>query len=159
MDVAGAAVLSGHVAASLARNACSVVITLAVAVAIGFRPVAGVAQWVGAAGLLALFVLTVSWLSAAFGLVARTPEGASGFGFFVMFLPYPSSAFVPIETMPGWLRGFAEHQPATPVIETLRALLLGTPMGASALAAVAWCVGLILVSIALAAALYRKRIG
>ncbi|WP_309227334.1 ABC transporter permease [Micromonospora thermarum] len=82
-----------------------------------------------AAGVLLLFLLAVSWLSAAFGLLARTPEAASGVTFLVMFLPYPSSAFVPVETMPAWLRGFADHQPVTPVIETLRALLLATPGG------------------------------
>jgi ABC-2 type transport system permease protein len=157
MDVGGAAVLTGHVAASVVRNAVAAVAMFVVALAIGFRPVATPLEWLAAIGVLALFVLAVSWVAAAFGLLANTPEGASGFSFFVMFLPYPSSAFVPIDTMPTWLHGFAEHQPATPVIETLRGLLTGTPIGDSALLAVAWCTSIILVSMILAAVLFRRR--
>jgi ABC-2 type transport system permease protein len=99
----------------------------------------------------------MSWLSAAVGVLARSPEAASGFTFFAMFLPYPSSAFVPVETMPDWLHGFAEHQPATPVIETLRALLLGEPAGDAAWQAVAWCGGGLMIATAAAAALFRRR--
>jgi ABC-2 type transport system permease protein len=157
MDVNGAAVLAGHVAASMVRNAVAAVAMLAVALAVGFRPTATPVEWLAAIGVLALFVLAVSWVAAAFGLLANTPEGASGFSFFVMFLPYPSSAFVPIETMPAWLHGFAEHQPATPVIETLRGLLTGTPIGDSALLAIAWCASLILVSAILAGVLFHRR--
>ncbi|HEY6737685.1 MAG TPA: ABC transporter permease [Actinopolymorphaceae bacterium] len=159
MGVSGAAVLAGHVASSVARNAAAAVLTLAVAVAIGFRPEASPLQWLGAAGILMLFVLTISWVSAAVGLMARSPEGAGGFTFFAMFLPYPSSAFVPVETMPTWLHGFAEHQPATPVIESLRGLLLDTPVGASPWIATAWCAGITAVSLVLAVALFRRRTG
>ena len=102
---------------------------LGVGVLIGFRPDATPLEWVAAAGMLALFVVALSWFAALIGLLAKTPEGASGFTFFVMFLPYPSSAFVPIATMPAWIDGFAAHQPVTPVIETIRSLLLGTPAG------------------------------
>ncbi|WP_235998758.1 ABC transporter permease [Qaidamihabitans albus] len=157
MDVSGAAVLGGHVAASAVRNTVATVILLLIAVLIGFRPTAGPVEWLGAIGTLLLFVLAMSWLAAAFGLLARTPEGANGFAFFVMFLPYPSSAFVPIETMPGWLHGFARNQPVTPVIETLRGLLTGTPIGNSAWLAAGWCAGLVLVSTVLAAVLFRRR--
>ncbi|MDO3704086.1 ABC transporter permease [Micromonospora sp. C28SCA-DRY-2] len=159
MDVSATAILAGHVVASVARNLVSTVLVLAVAVAIGFRPARDPLNWLAALGVLVLFLLAVSWLSAAFGLLARTPEAASGFTFLVMFLPYPSSAFVPVETMPGWLRGFADHQPVTPVIETLRALLLDTPAGAAPARAVAWYLGILLVSMALAAALFRRRVG
>jgi ABC-2 type transport system permease protein len=130
---------------------------LAVALAIGFRPHASVLDWLGAAAVLALFVLAISWLSAAVGLVTRSPEGAGGFAFFVMFLPYPSSAFVPIDTMPSWLHGFASHQPATPVIETIRGLLLGQPTGSNPWLALAWCGGIIAVSVAASAVLFRRR--
>jgi ABC-2 type transport system permease protein len=150
-------VLTGHVAASVVRNAVSAAVVLAVALLIGFRPTASPGEWLAAIGVLLLFVLAVSWVGAVFGLLARTPEGAGGFSFFAMFLPYPSSAFVPVETMPAWLHGFAEHQPATPVIETLRGLLMGTPIGNSAALAVAWCAAMIAVSLVLAGVLFRHR--
>lgn len=157
MDVGGAAVLTGHVAASALRNAVSAAVLIGIALLIGFSPKAGPLEWVGALGVLFLFVLAMTWLSAVFGLLARTPEGAGGFQFFVMFLPYASSGFVPVETMPTWLRGFAEHQPATPVIETLRGLLMGTPTGSGGWRAVAWCAGIMVVSMILAAVLFRRR--
>jgi ABC-2 type transport system permease protein len=157
MDVSGTAVLAGHVAASIVRNVGSTVIVVAVAFLIGFRPTAQPLEWLAAAAVLLMFVLAISWMSAAFGLLARTPEGAGGFSFFVMFLPYPSSAFVPIDTMPGWLHAFAEYQPATPVIETLRGLLMGTPIGDSAWLAVAWCAGITATSVAVAGLLFRRR--
>ena len=125
---------------------------------IGFRPRAGAAAWLAAAGILLLFILAVSWLSAAVGLLARSPEAAGGFTFFVMFLPYPSSAFVPVQTMPGWIHGFADNQPITPVIESLRALLLGLPVGGSAWRAVAWCTAILAVSVALSGVLFRRRV-
>ena len=100
------------------------------------------------AGVLLLFVLAMSWLAVALGLLARSVEAASGFTFFVLFLPYLSSAFVPTDTMPGVLRAIADHQPVTPIIETLRGLLLGTPIGSSGWLAVAWCGGLLVVSYA-----------
>jgi ABC-2 type transport system permease protein len=144
MDVSATAIIGGHVVASVVRNMVATVLVLGVAVAIGFRPAVDPLRWLAAAGVLLLFLLAVSWLSAAFGLLARTPEAASGFTFLVMFLPYPSSAFVPVETMPAWLRPVAEHQPITPVIETVRGLLMGTPIGNNAVIALAWCVGLAL---------------
>ncbi|MGS2619597.1 ABC transporter permease [Micromonospora sp. LZ34] len=159
MDVSPTAILGGHVVASVVRNMVSTVLVLAVAVAIGFRPTHDPLLWAAAAGVLLLFLLAVSWLSAAFGLLARTPEAASGFTFLVMFLPYPSSAFVPVETMPSWLRGFADHQPVTPVIETLRGLLLDTPVGSAPARAVAWCLGILLVAVALSGVLFRRRVG
>jgi ABC-2 type transport system permease protein len=157
MDVSGAALLTGHVTASVARNAASTALVLGVALAIGFRPHAGPLAWLAAAALLLLFILAISWLSAAIGLLTRSPEAAGGFSFFIMFLPYPSSAFVPISTMPGWLRGFAGHQPATPVIESVRGLLLDTPVGSSPWQASTWCVGIIGCSVLLSAVLFRRR--
>ena len=157
LDVGGAAFLAGHVTASVARNAASTTLVLAVGLLIGFRPHADALEWVAAAGVLLAFVLALSWLAAVIGLLARSPEGANAFTFFVMFLPYPSSAFVPVATMPSWIQGFAEHQPVTPVIETIRSLLLGTPAGSSPWQALAWCAGLLTVSITLAGVLFRRR--
>lgn len=157
MDVSGAAVLAGHVAASVARNAVSTVLVFGVAFLVGFRPDAGPLDWLAAAGVLALFVAALSWLAATVGLLAGSPEAANGFTFFVMFLPYPSSAFVPIDTMPSWIHGFALNQPATPVIETIRALLLDRPVGDSGWRALAWSVGILLVSVVAAHLLFRRR--
>ncbi len=157
LDVGGAAVLAGHVVASVTRNAASTLLVIGVALLLGFHPHAGPLGWLAAAGILLLFVLAFSWLSAAIGLLTRSPEGASGFTFLVIFLPYPSSAFVPIASMPSWLRGFAEHQPATPVIETLRGLLLGTPVGTSPLRAVLWCGAILLLSVSVARVLFTRR--
>jgi ABC-2 type transport system permease protein len=157
MDVAGASVLSGHVVASVVRNLASTVLVFGVAFLIGFRPSAGPLDWLAAAGILLLFILAMSWLAAAVGLLARSPEAAGGFGFLVMFLPYPSSAFVPVDTMPTWIHGFAGNQPVTPVIETLRALLLGLPLGTSPWKAVAWCLGILVASVAASGVLFRRR--
>jgi ABC-2 type transport system permease protein len=157
LDIGGAAVLAGHVAASVARNAASTVLVLGVAYLIGFRPSAGPLDWLAVAGILLLVVLAVSWLSAAVGLLAKSPEAAGGFTFFVMFLPYPSSAFVPIDTMPAWVHGFARHQPATPIIESVRGLLLHTPVGNGPWLALAWCGGLLVASVAISGLLFHRR--
>ncbi len=157
MNVGAAAQLAGHVVASVARNAASTVLVIAVAYLIGFRPGAGPVEWLAAVGMLVLFVAALSWFAAAIGLLAPSPEAANGFTFFVMFLPYASSAFVPIHTMPSWIRGFAGHQPITPVIETLRGLLLGGPVASHAVAAVLWCVGIMTVSVAVSGVLFSRR--
>ena len=157
LDVAGASILAGHVAASVVRNIASTVLVFAVAFAIGFRPSAGPLDWLAAVGILVVFIVAISWLSAAFGLVARSPEAAGGFSFLVMFLPYPSSAFVPVETMPGWLHGIANNQPVTPVIETLRGLLLDTPVGASPWKALAWSLAILVAAVTASGVLFRRR--
>ncbi len=157
MDIGGGSVLAGHVAASVVRNAASTTVVFGVAFLIGFRPHAGPLDWLAAAGVLLMFILAISWLAATFGLVAKSPEAAGGIAFLVMFLPYPSSAFVPIDTMPTWIHGFAEHQPATPVIETIRGLLLDTPVGAAPWQALAWCGGIVVISVAAAGVLFRRR--
>ncbi len=128
MPIARSAVLTGHVVASVVRNLVSTAVVFAVAALMGFRPDATPAEWLAALGVVTLFVLAISAISAALGMLAGNEEAASGFTFFLLFLPYVSSAFVPPDTMPTWLRGgFAEHQPVTPVIETVRGLLTGTP--------------------------------
>ncbi|CAM5665537.1 ABC transporter permease [Streptomyces avidinii] len=157
LDVGAVPILAGHVAASVVRNLISTTLVLAVALAIGFRPQAGPTAFLGAAGLLLAYITAISWLAAALGLLAKSPEAAGGFTFLMMFLPYPSSAFVPIETMPGWLHGFADHQPLTPVIESLRALLLAQPAGDAPWIALTWCAGITAVAVTLAGALFRNR--
>ncbi|CCH29739.1 ABC transporter permease [Actinosynnema sp. NPDC047251] len=157
LPIAGSAVLVGHVVASKARNAVSTSLVLAVALLIGFRPTGGPLAWLGVAGVLLLFMVGVSWLAACFGLLARTPEAAGAFSFVVMFLPYLSSAFVPTDTMPAALRGVAEHQPVTPVIETLRGLMMSGPVGGSGVAAVLWCTAFTVVGGVGTALLFRRR--
>ena len=110
-------------------------------------------------GIVALYILAITYLFAAIGLAASTPEAASGFGFILLFLPYVSSAFVPVETMPEWLQPIAEYQPITPVIETIRALLMDMPVGDSAWWAVGWCLGIVAVSVVWGAWLFRRKAG
>jgi len=157
MDIRGSAILTGHIAASVARNTASTVLVFGVACLIGFRPHAGLPGWLAAAGVLLAFILAMSWLAAAFGLAVKTPEAANGFMFAVAFLPYASSAFVPVATMPSWIRGFASHQPVTPATETIRGLLLGTPVGTRPWLALAWCGGILAVAVIVSGWLFRRR--
>lgn len=152
------AFLTGHVVASVARNALSTTVVVLAALGMGFRPNASLSGWALTAGLLLLYVLALSWLAAALGVIAKSVESASGLTFAMLFLPYLSSAFVPTDTMPAALRPIGEHQPITPVIESIRSLLVGTPMGDSGWTALVWCCGLLTGSFALATALYRRRI-
>ncbi len=156
MAISPAAVLNGHVASALARTLVSVALVIGVATGLGFRPNADAGRWLAAAGLTALLVLALTWLALPFGLAARTAEGLSGFILIVQLLPFISSAFVPPGQMSGSVRWFAAHQPFTPVIDTLRGLLTGTPAGGSALAAVAWCAGLALAGYLWARVLFRR---
>jgi len=155
MPIGGFAVLTGHVTASVARNAVATFAVVLVALLMGFRPTGSPVAWVLAMGLLMLYVLALSWLAAGFGVIARTVESASLLGFFMLFLPYLSSAFVPVETMPAVLRVVSEHQPITPVIETVRALLVSEPVTSGRLA-VAWSVGLLVVAFGWATWLFRR---
>ncbi|MFB7544728.1 ABC transporter permease [Streptomyces zaomyceticus] len=157
LDIGGTPFLAGHVAASVTRNALSTTLVLGVAFLIGFRPAATPGGWLGAIGLLLAYVTAVSWLAAAVGLLTRTAEAAGAVTFFMMFLPYPSSAFVPIDTMPSWLHGFSEHQPVTPLIESLRGLLLDQPVGNSPWIALGWCAGLLTLAVAASGFLFRLR--
>jgi ABC-type Na+ efflux pump permease subunit len=114
-------------------------------------------DWLAALGILALFVLALSWFAAAVGIAVRSVEAASGIGFLVSFLAYPSSAFVPIDTMPSWLQGFARNQPVTAVIDSVRALLQGGPVASPAWHALGWSAGIIVGSVVLAGLLFRRR--
>ncbi len=140
MPLRASAVITGHAIASLLRNLVATLVVIAVALLIGFRPTGTPLGWLAAFGLIALYILAITWIFAVLGLLARTPGAASGYGFALLFLPYVSSAFVPVETMPVWLRAFAEHQPLTPIIETIRGLLMGTELGAQPWWALGWCV-------------------
>ncbi|MCS0635536.1 ABC transporter permease [Streptomyces sp. LP05-1] len=145
MSISRAAFLTGHVVGSAIQTLIAIALVIGVAVAIGFRPDATAVEWLAAIGLLILLTLALTWLSAGIGLVSRTPESASNTPMPLTFLPFLGSAIVPTDSMPTGLRWFAEYQPFTPVIETLRGLLMGTGIGNSGYLALAWCVGLIVV--------------
>ncbi len=157
MPIVSSAVLTGHVVASVARSAFSGSLVVGTALLMGFRPTANPLRWLAVAAVLLMFVVAISWLFALLGLAARTVEAANGFTFVILFLPYLSSAFVPTDTMPTWLRSVADNQPITPVIETVRDLLSATPVGHSAWLAVAWCAGITAVSWTSASWLFRRR--
>ena len=149
-------VLTGHVLGSMIQTMLSLAVVLVVAVLIGFRPDASPVEWVAAAGMLAAITFAVTWLSVAFGLVTKTVEAASNLPTPLVFLPFLGSGFVPTDSMPAGLRWFAEYQPFTPVIETVRGLLLGTAIGTSGVVAVAWCAGITLVGYLWARRLYNR---
>ncbi|WP_330252754.1 ABC transporter permease [Nocardia sp. NBC_00565] len=150
------AVLAGHVAESVVRNLAAIAIAIGVALVLGYRPQAGPVGWLAALAVIALFVLAISWIGVALGLVAKNPEAAGGLTYAIMFIPYISSAFVQTATMPGWLRGFADYQPATPVVETIRGLLNSTGTGHHAGPALLWCAGLAVVGFAGASVVFGR---
>jgi ABC-2 type transport system permease protein len=157
MPVRSSAVLTGHVVASLARNLVSTGLVVFVGLLVGFRPDAAPVEWLAVVGLVILFVLALTWLAAAIGLVVRSVEAASAFSFFVMFVPYLSSAFVPTDGMGGAMRTFADHQPVTPVVDTLRGLLTGSAVGTDGWWAVGWCLAVLVPSVAWASSLFRRQ--
>ncbi|MFC5403154.1 ABC transporter permease [Cohnella soli] len=147
MPLRSLSVITGHVVANVIRNLCTTGIVIGVALLVGFRPSGSFLEWLGAIGIITLFIVSFTWLFAAIGSATRNPAAASGYGFILLFLPYLSSAFVPTHTMPAWLRGVADNQPITPVIETIRGLLTGTPIHNSAWLSIAWCAVIALASI------------
>lgn len=159
MPLRAGAVLTGHVVASLARNLLATGVVVLVALAIGFRPTASFLDWIGAIAIIAIWICAITYLFAAIGLAAGSAEAASGYGFILLFLPYVSSGFVPVETMPDWLQAVAEVQPVTPVIETIRMFLLGTDAGSAPLWALVWCAGIVVVAAAWGAWLFRHKAG
>lgn len=158
MPISRPAVLWGHVLTSLVANLASLVLVVLVALAIGFRSGAGPLEWLAVVGILVLFTLALSWLAVIPGLTARSVDGVSGFSYPLIFLPFISSAFVPTEGMPGPVRGFAEQQPVTPIVTTLRGLLGDQPIGDNWWIALAWCVGLLAVSYLLATRAYARKL-
>jgi len=156
MAISPTSVLHGHVVSALARTLASVALVIGVALWLGFRPTADAGRWLAAVGVTALFVLALTWLAVAVGLAAKTVEGTTGFILIVQLLPFISSAIVPAAQMSQSVRWFAEYEPFTPVINTLRGLLTGTPDGGSTLAALAWGVGLTLAGYLWARVLFRR---
>jgi ABC-2 type transport system permease protein len=142
MAITRASVLTGQVLGSFIRTMISGVLVVGVALALGFRPTATPVEWVAAAGMFAGLTVALTWLAVAFGLKAKTPEGANSLSLIMIVLPFVSSAFVPTGSMPASVRWFAENQPFTPIINTLRGLLTGTFIGHSAVLAAAWCAGI-----------------
>ncbi|KRC64271.1 multidrug ABC transporter permease [Aeromicrobium sp. Root236] len=157
MPIHGSSVMVGHIAASVVRNLIATALVIGVALLVGWRPNASLVDWLASIGVVLLFILAISWLAATAGLLLGSPEAANGFSMILMFLPYVSTAFVPADTMPSWMRGFAEHQPLTPVIETLRGLWMGTPIDDQAWLAAAWCLGILALSVPAAGWLFGRR--
>ncbi|MDQ3064947.1 MAG: ABC transporter permease [bacterium] len=158
LPMASSALIIGHIFADLVRNIISGVIIILVGLAVGFRPTATIKEWAYVAGLALLFTLAISWLSAILGLVVKTLEAAQWIGFIFIFpLTFVSTAFVPIETLPSAMQVFVRNQPLSHVIDAMRAWLVGTPIGNSALLAVVWSVSIIVVSIPITSWLFRRR--
>ena len=156
MAIGRTSVLTGHVGGSMVQGVLALGIVTAVALLIGFRPTTSPVEWFAAAGLLALTALAITWLSVALGMVSDSVETASNLPMFLLILVFLSSAFVPTESLPGPLAWFAEHQPFTPIIETVRGLLFGTPIGNDGLIAVAWCVAISVLGYLWARRLYDR---
>jgi len=156
MAISRASVLTGRVIGSLIRTLLSVVLVIGIALIAGFRPTAGPVQWLEAFGFMALLTIALTWLALAFGMAAKSVAGANSSTLLLQFGPFISSGFVPPDTMPVGVRWFAENQPFTSMIETLRGLLLGTPIGHSAIVATAWCVAIALVGYMWARTAYNR---
>jgi ABC-2 type transport system permease protein len=157
MPIARAAVLWAHVLTSLVANLISLTVVLLVALLMGFRSGTGVPGWLAVAGILILFTLALTWLAVIPGLTASSVDGASAFAYPLIFLPFVSSAFVPTASMPGPVRVFADNQPVTSIVNTLRALFTERPVGSGIWTALAWCVGLLVAASTFAAIAYRRR--
>jgi ABC-2 type transport system permease protein len=158
MPIARSSVLWAHVVTSLVSTLISLLLVVAVAVVIGFRSPAGVLAWLAVTGILVLFTLALTWIAVIAGLSASSPDGAGAFSYPLIFLPFVSSAFVPTDTMPTVVQAFAEHQPVTPIVNTIRNLLAEQPVGTDAWVALAWCVGILVVAYAFAMAAYRRKV-
>ncbi|BAH08170.1 ABC transporter permease [Clostridium kluyveri] len=157
MPIARSATLWGHVLTSLVSNAISVVVIILVALIMGFRSSAGVLSWLAVAGILMLFTLALTWIAVIAGLSAKSVDGAGAFSYPLIFLPFISSAFVPTESMPSVVRAFAENQPVTSIVEAIRALLAGQPVGNDIWVALAWCLGILIVAYLFAIRVYKRK--
>jgi ABC-2 type transport system permease protein len=156
MPVARSSVLWAHVLTSLVSNGISVVLIFLVALIMGFRSSAGVLEWLEVAGILVLFTLALTWLAVIPGLTAKSVDGAGAFSYPLIFLPFISSAFVPTATMPAVVRVFAENQPVTSIVDTVRSLLNSEPVGNDIWIALAWCVGITVVAYFFAMRTYKR---
>jgi ABC-2 type transport system permease protein len=158
MPIARSSALWAHVLTSLVANVISLAIVVGVALLMGFRSGAGVLGWLAVLGILILFTLALTWVAVIAGLSAKTVDGASAFSYPLIFLPFISSAFVPTDSMPGPVRWFAENQPVTSIVNSVRDIFAGQPVGADIWVALAWCVGILVVAYFGAMAIYRKKI-
>lgn len=159
MPIVRSASLWAHVLASLVANLVSVTVVVGVALLMGFRSSAGIGPWLAVLGILVVFTLALTWVAVVAGLSAKSVDGASAFSYPLVFLPFISSAFVPTDTMPGPVRWFAEHQPVTSIVDSIRALLAGQPLDTDLWVALAWCVGILLVAFGAATLVQRRRVG
>ncbi len=158
LPIARSSALWSHVLTSLAANLISLVIVVLVAIGMGFRSGAGALAWLAIAGILVLFTLALTWIAVIAGLSAKTVEGAGAFAYPIIFLPFISSAFVPTGAMPGPVRAFADNQPVTSIVNTIRDLLAQQPASTDIWIALAWCLGILIVAYALAMATYHRKI-
>jgi ABC-2 type transport system permease protein len=158
MPIVRSSVLWGHVLTSLVSNAISVVAIVLVAILIGFRSSAGVLAWLAVAGILLLFTLALTWIAVIAGLSAKSTDGAAAFSYPIIFLPFISSAFVPTASMPGPVGAFAENQPVTSIVDTIRALFEQQPVGGDIWIALGWCAGILVIAQVLAKVVYRRKI-
>ncbi len=158
MPIARSSVLWAHVLTSLVANGLSVVIIVLVGLVMGFRTSAGPLAWLAIAGILALFTLALTWVAIIAGLSAKSPDGAGGFSYPLIFLPFISSAFVPTDSMPGPVRAFAENQPVTSIVNTIHDLFSHQPVGSDIWVALAWCLGILLLANVFAMSVYRRKI-
>jgi ABC-2 type transport system permease protein len=158
MPIARSSVLWAHVLTSLVANLISLLVVVLVALLMGFRSGAGVLAWLAVAGILILFTVALTWLAVIAGLTAKTVDGASAFSYPLIFLPFISSAFVPTATMPTPVRVFAENQPVTSIVNAIRALFAGQPVGADLWIALAWCIGILVLAYVLAMVTYRRKL-
>ncbi|MFK5646016.1 ABC transporter permease [Ornithinimicrobium sp. LYQ121] len=158
MPIARSSVLWAHVLTSLVATLISLAVVVLVALLMGFRTGAGVLEWLAVTGILVLLTLALTWVAVIPGLTARSVDGASAFSYPLILLPFVSSAFVPTDTMPGPVRAFAEHQPVTSIVDTVRNLFAQQPVGTEIWTALAWCVGILVVAYSLAMITYRRRV-
>ncbi|MEU8242446.1 ABC transporter permease [Actinoplanes missouriensis] len=158
MPIARPAVLWAHVLTSLVANLISLAVVVLVALLMGFRTGASVTAWLAVTGILVLFTLALTWIAVIPGLTAKSVDGASAFAYPIIFLPFVSSAFVPTESMPGPVRAFAENQPVTSIVDTIRDLFTGQPVGSAIWTALGWCAGILVVAYFFATMAYRRKI-
>ncbi|QAT39085.1 ABC transporter permease [Clostridium sp. JN-9] len=156
MPIARSTVLWGYVLTSLISNGISVIVIILVALLMGFRSSAGILAWLAVFGVLGIFTLTLTWIAVIAGLAAKTPDGAVAFAYPIIFLPFISSAFVPTDTMPSTVRVFAENQPVTPIVETIRNLLSNKPVGNEIWIALAWCIAIMVIAYIIAMMIDKK---
>jgi ABC-2 type transport system permease protein len=158
LPIARSSALWAHVLTSVVAILISLVVVVLVALLMGFRSEGGVTGWLVVAGILLLFTLALTWIAVIAGLGAKSADGATGFSYLLIFLPFVSSAFVPTESMPGPVRAFAENQPVTSIVDAVRDLFAGQPVGSDIWVALAWCVGVLVIAYLAAMAVYRRRI-